>query len=261
MGLTHREIEDLLGAHALDAVDPDERAVVERHLAGCPRCRAEVVEYREVAALLAHGGGPAPAGVWDRIADGLDEGVAPVAPPVLGRGPDDAPVVVLADRARRRGRLGPGRIGLAAAGVAAAAVIGVLGWRVVEQDRRLDELATSMGDDAMARAASVAMADPDSRHAELAAPTGEMEAVAVVTVEGDAYLLGDRLPSLPADRTYQLWGVLDSGEVVSLGLLGNRPGVEAFHAPANVGTLAVTDEPAGGVVVSGAPPMVVGELA
>ncbi len=259
MGLTHREIEDLLGAYALDAVDPDERAVVERHLADCPRCRAEVVEHREVAALLAHSGGPAPEGVWDRIAAGLDEGVAPVGPPVLG--PVEAPAVGLAERRRSRRRRRPGRIGVAVAGVAAAAVIGVLGWRVVDQERRLDELAASMGDDAMARAASVAMADPESRHADLAASSGEMEAVVVVTVDGDAYLLGDRLPELPADRTYQLWGVLDTGAVVSLGVLGNRPGVEAFHAPAGVGTIAITDEPAGGVVVSDVPPMVAGELA
>ena len=39
---THQEIEELLGAYALDAVDDDERDLVEAHLAGCPRCRAEV---------------------------------------------------------------------------------------------------------------------------------------------------------------------------------------------------------------------------
>ncbi|MPY95836.1 MAG: hypothetical protein GEV08_23115, partial [Acidimicrobiia bacterium] len=65
------EIIDLLGAFALDAVDDDERAIVEEHLAVCARCRAEVAEHREVASLLAHGGGPAPEGLWPRIADSL----------------------------------------------------------------------------------------------------------------------------------------------------------------------------------------------
>ena len=52
--MTHDEIQDLLGAYALDAVDDDVRALVEEHIADCARCRAEVQEHREVATLLAH---------------------------------------------------------------------------------------------------------------------------------------------------------------------------------------------------------------
>ncbi|MER3453386.1 MAG: anti-sigma factor, partial [Acidimicrobiia bacterium] len=62
--LSHREIDELLGAYALDAVEPDERAAVEAHLRTCSRCWAEVADHREVAAYLAHSGGPAPEGVW-----------------------------------------------------------------------------------------------------------------------------------------------------------------------------------------------------
>lgn len=71
--LTHRQIQDLLGAYALDAVDADEAEAVEVHLRECPRCRAEVEEHRETAAMLAHVGTAAPAGVWDRIAEQLEE--------------------------------------------------------------------------------------------------------------------------------------------------------------------------------------------
>src|SRR5205814_1949498 len=61
--VTHQEIEELLGAYALDAVDTDERDLVDAHLAGCPRCASEVAGYRETAAMLAaHGGGRAPDG-------------------------------------------------------------------------------------------------------------------------------------------------------------------------------------------------------
>ena len=42
----HEDFQDLLGAYALDAVDPTERDEIERHLATCPRCRAEVAEHR-----------------------------------------------------------------------------------------------------------------------------------------------------------------------------------------------------------------------
>ena len=57
------DIEELLGAYALDAVDPDERRQVEAFLQTSPRARAEVDQHREVAALFAFGGGEeAPAG-------------------------------------------------------------------------------------------------------------------------------------------------------------------------------------------------------
>ena len=70
--LTHEEIQELLGAFALDAVDGDEAEAIELHLRECPRCRAEVTEQREVAALLAHTGATAPEGVWVRILEELE---------------------------------------------------------------------------------------------------------------------------------------------------------------------------------------------
>jgi anti-sigma factor RsiW len=69
----HTELQELLGAYALDAVDPDEAAAIERHLPTCPRCRNELAEHREVAALLGYAGGSAPSGVWDRIVASLEE--------------------------------------------------------------------------------------------------------------------------------------------------------------------------------------------
>ena len=47
--LTYDEARELLGAYALDAVDGDERAEVERWLATNPELRAEVEQHREVA--------------------------------------------------------------------------------------------------------------------------------------------------------------------------------------------------------------------
>ena len=43
----------LLSAYLDDALTPDERAAVEPHLAGCPRCRARVDELRATGRLLA----------------------------------------------------------------------------------------------------------------------------------------------------------------------------------------------------------------
>src|SRR5439155_13786710 len=93
-GLTHPEVAELLGAYALDAVDGEERELVELHLLDCPRCRAEVAEHRAVASFLASAGGRAPEAVWERIAGSLEE-----APPRL----ELAPVVPL--HGRRAGSL------------------------------------------------------------------------------------------------------------------------------------------------------------
>src|SRR5688572_29566740 len=77
--MNHDDITDLLGAYALDAVEPDEASEIELHLRDCPRCRAEVAEHRETAAFLAHAGADAPADLWDRIAGTIDV-PAPVIP-------------------------------------------------------------------------------------------------------------------------------------------------------------------------------------
>jgi anti-sigma-K factor RskA len=46
------DIHALSGAYAVDAVDDVERASFERHLAGCPSCRAEVESLRAASAAL-----------------------------------------------------------------------------------------------------------------------------------------------------------------------------------------------------------------
>lgn len=48
------------GAYALDALEPDERAAYEAHLAGCADCRARVAAARAAVGLLAGGQVDAP---------------------------------------------------------------------------------------------------------------------------------------------------------------------------------------------------------
>lgn len=47
------DIHALSGAYAVDALDEDERAQFELHLAGCPSCQAEVDDLRDAATTLA----------------------------------------------------------------------------------------------------------------------------------------------------------------------------------------------------------------
>jgi anti-sigma factor RsiW len=51
--VTHEEARDLIAAYALDALPSEEAVDLESHLAACERCRRELAEFRETAALLA----------------------------------------------------------------------------------------------------------------------------------------------------------------------------------------------------------------
>ena len=54
------EIQPLLAAYALEALEPEERLRVEAHLAGCAACRAALAEYQAVAEGLALAAPPVP---------------------------------------------------------------------------------------------------------------------------------------------------------------------------------------------------------
>ena len=238
----HEELIDLLAVYALDAVDADERAVVEEHLRVCPRCRAELAEHREVTALLAHTGAPAPEQVWDRIARSLDE-----APPAVPLGE----VLALEDRrARRRGNRA-----LLVLGAAAALIVTLLSVAVFQQAQDIDELKTN----GVEQAAKAALDDEGSRTVELASEDDRVHASVVIAPDGRGFVYEDTLPALSADETWQLWGV-QGDEAISLGVLGPDPGTVAFRVEDPVELLAVTREQAGGVVTSREPPTVAGTV-
>lgn len=251
----HDEIAELLGAYALDAVDADEAAAVEAHLAVCPRCAAEVADHREVAAMLAHTGAPAPEGLWSRISASLEE--APPEMDIALSVPDRArPPVV--DLARERGRRRPQWLP-AAAVAAALVVVALLAGIIITDD------GTGGGPDQQIAAPSLedvareVMNDPDATRVVLRASEGELEAPAAIAADGSGYLMGSTLPALSEAETYQLWGI--KGDlVVSLGVLGPSPGVIAFRADPTLDALAITEELAPGVPSSANAAVLVGEL-
>jgi anti-sigma factor RsiW len=264
---THEELEDLVGAYALDAVDRDEAEALEAHLATCPRCSAELAAYREVTGLFAYSGQEAPDGLWDRIAARMQE-----SPPELRLDrirprmvtPPDATAErrALFDHprgqidelsARRRGLPWRWVAPVAAAAAIAIAVLGI-------------EVAKSPSSSVTASGASMAqvrraLAQPGSRKVIMTGPRGSKVTVdAVITAQGVGYVYGEKdLTSLPDDRTYQLWGVVGHG-AVSYGLLGTSPHIVEFDAGRGVSELAVTDEVATGVVVSHNQPKVSGTV-
>jgi hypothetical protein len=249
--LSNQELDDLLGAFALDAVDGDERAEVDEYLRRSPRARATVAEYRETAALLAHTGTEAPPGLWDRIEGSVAEEMPPPDAPT--------PAAVVPLRPRRAGRLR--RVAAAAAAAAAVLVVGALLVKVVQQDDRIDDLAREADRGSLLAAADAAARDPKAADVRLASTDGSVVARVAYLPDGNGFLTESNLRRLPPELTYQLWarvGPQESTGVVSAGVLGPDPGVSAFRVRGPVREFLITEEQAPGVATTVNPAIVRG---
>lgn len=240
--MNHEQATELIAAHALDAVDGDEAAALDAHLAECPRCRSELAQHQQVAALLANGGADAPERVWDGIASRL--------------GPPTAPPRILPDlKAPRHHRSAPTRQRrlMAVLAAAAAVAIAVLGVQVARLGQRVDRLGP-------AGQVQAAMGNPATHVVRLTGRGHRLAAKLVIPPSGRAYLVAAHMPALPDTETYQLWAIRGS-TAVSLGLLGARPGtrpVVVTHADASA-AFGITVEPAHGVVSPTAKPVALGQ--
>lgn len=251
--LSHGDVKDLLGVYALDAVDGEEREAVEQHLDHCPACRAEVADHREVAAFMAAGWMPAPEGVWDRIAGALEE-----TPPSMGLG-SVVPLGAARERRRER-RMGPFRVAAAVGVAAVLAVTGFLGAKVVDTSDKVNRVDAALQAADLERVAEAAARRDDARPVSLRSSDGRLSADAVLLSDGSGYLVRSNLPELPSDRSYQLWAVMGTAKI-SVGVLGPSAGPVAFRAAGDVSALAITEEVAGGVIVSQKEPTVLGTVA
>ncbi len=232
--LHHLEAQELLGAFALDALDADEADYVDVHLRDCPRCRAEVADYRETAALLAFGGVEAPPGIWEKIQASLEE-----APPKL----ELARVIPIA---QSRWRTVGARLTAAAAIVISVVALGVAVLRP-------DQNGGTNPIDAEIAAAAV---DPDAVLVNLVSSSGQ-GSLKVVLLDGRAYIADHSLPALGEDQTYQLWG--QKGDMfVSLGVLGARPERGQVAASGDFEAMAITAEKKPGVAQTTQPAVAAG---
>jgi Anti-sigma-K factor rskA/Putative zinc-finger len=251
------EIDDLLGAYALDAVDPDEREVVERHLAADPAARAEVDEMRETAAVLASlpvTDERAPAELWDRIAGAI------ALPGETAAAADDAekleraPANVVPFALPKRSASIPMRLAVPIA-AAAAIVIAVLAVQVASRTpNRVGDAAAAYNHALSNGAAKVPLVVPGG---------GSVAAEIALQADGTGYVRNDNLAPLPAGKTYQLWAVSKSAtgqRVISAGVLGGEPGAAAFHVAGRPSAFAITVEDAPGVVTSTQTPAASGEV-
>jgi anti-sigma-K factor RskA len=248
------EIDDLLGAYALDAVDPAEREEIERHLAGDPAARAEVDEMRETAAVLASlpvADEGAPAGLWNRIA-----GAIAASPESDGEQdePQAASATVVPLARPKRSVSIPLRLAVPIA-VAAALIVAVLAVQVASRTpNRAGDLAAAYDHAVSSGAVKVRLQ---------AAGGGGLAAEIALQSDGTGYLRNDNLARLPAGKTYQLWAISRSEKgqrVISAGVLGGEPPAAAFHVAERPTTFAITVENSPGVVAPSKAPAAAGEV-
>ncbi len=287
------QLDELLCVYALDAVEAPERAQVEAYLLSNADARDEVDGHHEVAALLAVGttdaAPDAPAGLWDRISEAIDdnpiteadaqqkefpelsapaatrqrpgdvptssgEGSASTSPALSESTPGGSPKSVLppssASQPNRARRIGAP---LLAAAAALLLIGGFLAGRVLSS--------SNDGAPSVEERASAIFDDPDARSVSLISEADDTLVVpAAFGADDIGYLDGSTLPELPNDRTYQLWAIYDDDDVVSLGVLGNDPGIKTFLADEDLSVLVVTEEVRGGVTSSANGAVVAGEI-
>jgi anti-sigma factor RsiW len=247
--MNHEEVQELLGAFALDAVEDEEAEAVELHLMECPRCRAEVASHREVAALLGNGGLEAPHELWNRISAGLEGESAPPALTGFAR-PSDA-------RREPGGWSAKPRRGAVALAVAAAvAALALVGVKVSSLDGKVNHLQSALAASQLSQAAAEALFSQGAHQVVLASDDDHLRVDVAVRSDGQAVVVWDDLPALKGGRTYQLWGLVGHSPV-SLGLTGSDARNATFRLDSRVSLVMVTAEPAGGVTEPGSAPVLV----
>src|SRR5690349_5461481 len=88
--MTDHDQHALSGAYAVDALDADERARFEAHLATCADCREEVASLQEAAALLGTDPVEPPSSVRDSVLAGIAS-IRPLPPVTSETAPTATP--------------------------------------------------------------------------------------------------------------------------------------------------------------------------
>ena len=306
---TDAELDELLGVHALDAIDDEaERDAVEAYVARSPRARAELDSHRHVASAIGNSVVAAPNELWERIADKIGNAGAARTPmaavATAPRGSNDAVVAVPTSepappKTKQRSRLHRGRVrpmgsvtpstgsgfttnsngvGISRPWAAAAAVVVAfavgstatainrnsalqsaaaknqnLRANVAIERARSSQLRNQLNDLRKTSPVALRLAqlenDPSARNVQLVSTSGKALGHVLLASDGEGYIVGDTLPTLPIGRTYQLWGVKDD-VVLSLGVLGRSPRAMPFAADERWSQLVLTNEASPGVVAS-----------
>ena len=246
------EIHGAVGAYVVNALDPDELEEFEAHLAVCPTCRQEVVEFGETAAELSllASASPPPAALRGSILSAISE-VRPLPPEPPVETAPSAPTgngsqTITADlrhavdelalrRQQRRTRV---LSVLVAAVVAAAVALGGVVYTLVQS--RQAQVAQQAAETELLTA-------PDVQTYTATMKDGGQISFVVSKSLDRALFIGKDLPAVGSDRTYQLWTLEGERAIPDNVVAGGGDRQEFFRETlSGVTGLAVSIEAAGG---------------
>jgi anti-sigma-K factor RskA len=268
MNLDHEEAVELAGLYVLDALEADERAAVDAHLASCSLDHLEFAEVGPMAPALASLAEPvdAPPSLKATVmaAYARETVTAPLPAKMPGRfSTADSPrtpvppvIETVPDRGGWRMPTWTGWA-TAAAAVLILAVVGVYTLGLRSQLEASEQNAALMSD------AIAAYSAPNSVVATMTDSEGNATGFAAVSADGTAYVVMAGLEPAPAGQTYQAWFIAD-GTPVSAGLASvGADGLMVMsndHPAPGTTAVALTVEPSGGSAQPTTEPFVVGEL-
>lgn len=250
---THDDTRSELGAYALNALAPDERAAIEAHLTTCDSCRDELRVMTETTAAV---GTSVPSRPMDRIrsaamkqrlverAKAERSGVTPIRSAAIPARPSQLPWWIAAAASvafllamYQRGAVTQQRDTIRTALLAESLQVARLRDSLAARERQL-----------------LAMAGPDVKVVELVANNRRPNARMFWAQATNTWtMFAHALPAPPSGRTYQLWLITRTGQRISAGTFAPDPGGDAVVsaqyplAPDALQMIAVTEEPAGGV--------------
>jgi Anti-sigma-K factor rskA len=256
MNFSDPDLDELLGAYALNAVEPDERKAVEEYLAQSPRAAAEVLDHHFVATALAGSNHEVPAPSWDRISAAIDALDATVVAPVTQKAPLARVIPIRSKRS------------WITALAAAAAVVAIgLGITTVRENNRVGNLNRELALEKQATKAKEqelkrielqdnfnierVLREPGSHVAQLKQgdkPVGQV----LLDSKGRGFLLVNSEQKLPEGKAYQLWGV-NGKSVISLGVMKSGVPAMPLSAAGDWSQFVLTVEDLPGVVASDGP--------
>jgi anti-sigma-K factor RskA len=263
--MSHEELREQASAYVLGALDGDDRQRFEAHLAGCAECQAEVRSFRPVVDALARSvdAREPSADLRARVVGAVTRGQTRTTeiPTAMGRSRSSTviPWVLATAATIALAALTPYTAQLRNRTRELAAVVRDLSARLADSDRQL----------LVARNNVSLLLAPDVRRVDLRGQASAPQAGgrAYFSRTRGVYFVATDLPSIAADKAYQLWFVLPGGaNPVSAAVFSADAGGRAeliANVPAGMtdpSVLAVTLEPAGGSPQPTTTPFLVGNV-
>jgi len=200
------DLHTLTGSYVLDALDDEERALFETHLAACSACQAEVDELQRTAGLLAET-------LRTPVSPQLRSQVLDAIKTTRQR----APVTPFRAVSRQTSWM---KFSAVAAGVVLLAATGTLAVVVADLADQVNTLeqaasAAEQQGDLMARL----LTNTETMIVQTGGDTGPQVRILMSARDGEGLLIADAMPQAPADHAYALWVVHHDGTITPAGVL------------------------------------------